>query len=67
MTSIVACECGDMEMQERMLSWYRCKRRYGFMYLEISKDIPREMLQRRRVTWEDRSAEVDGKVSADIH
>ena len=44
---IVACECIDEETQERILSWYRCKRRHGFRNLEMSKDIAKEVWKRR--------------------
>jgi hypothetical protein len=57
---VVACECVDEETQERMLSWYLCKRRHGFMNLEMSKDIAREVWRRRTlvdehtdVKWQD--------------
>ncbi len=44
---IVACECVGEEMQERILRWYMCKRRHGFMNLEMSKDIAKEVWRRR--------------------
>ncbi|KAH0837673.1 arginine metabolism regulation protein II [Fonsecaea pedrosoi] len=56
---IVACECLSEEMQERMLSWYRLKRRHGFMNLEISKDIARELWRRRQYADDRGTADVD--------
>ncbi|KIY02361.1 uncharacterized protein Z520_02499 [Fonsecaea multimorphosa CBS 102226] len=56
---IVACECLSEEMQERMLKWYRVKRRHGFMNLEISKDIARELWRRRQLASEGAAANVD--------
>ncbi|KIW88057.1 uncharacterized protein Z519_11167 [Cladophialophora bantiana CBS 173.52] len=57
---IVACECLSGELQEKMLEWYRLKRRHGFMNLELSKDIARELWRRRQL------AEEGGKTDADI-
>ncbi|KEF57063.1 uncharacterized protein A1O9_07253 [Exophiala aquamarina CBS 119918] len=45
---VVASECLSEELQTRMLSWYKLKRRHGFMNLEISKDIARELWRRRK-------------------
>jgi hypothetical protein len=56
---IVACECTDVRMQQRILEWYVIKRRHGFMNLEKSKDIAMEVWQRRQerpdvdVKWQD--------------
>ena len=52
---VVACECLSADLQERMLAWYKVKRRHGFMNLEISKDIARELWRRRS----DAAEEVD--------
>lgn len=45
---VVASECLSEELQGRMLAWYKLKRRHGFMNLEISKDIARELWRRRK-------------------
>ncbi|KIX07717.1 uncharacterized protein Z518_02371 [Rhinocladiella mackenziei CBS 650.93] len=57
---VVACECQSTDLQERMLSWYMLKRRHGFMNLEISKDIAKELWRRRSlvttevdIQWQD--------------
>ncbi|ETI19923.1 hypothetical protein G647_08938 [Cladophialophora carrionii CBS 160.54] len=50
---IVACECVDEGTQQKMLSWYMCKRRHGFMNLEMSKDIAREVWRRRTIVEDD--------------
>ncbi|KAJ9616360.1 arginine metabolism regulation protein II [Cladophialophora chaetospira] len=50
---VVACECVDPDMQGRILEWYMCKRRHGFMNLEISKDIAREVWRRRTLVGEE--------------
>ncbi|OAP64525.1 hypothetical protein AYL99_00497 [Fonsecaea erecta] len=56
---IVACECLTEEMQSRMLNWYRVKRRHGFMNLEISKDIARELWRRRQLAGDGAEADAD--------
>jgi hypothetical protein len=56
---VVACECVDEEMQQRVLNWYQCKRRHGFMNLEISKDIAKEVWQRRRYQEENSGMDTD--------
>lgn len=45
---VVASECLSEELQARMLAWYRLKRRHGFMNLEMSKEIAKELWRRRR-------------------
>ncbi|EHY59765.1 arginine metabolism regulation protein II [Exophiala dermatitidis] len=57
---VVACECESSSLRERMLAWYKMKRRHGFMNLEISKDVAQEVWRRRRsaatatdVHWQD--------------
>lgn len=45
---VVASECLSAELQARILSWYELKRRHGFMNLEMSKDIARELWRRRK-------------------
>ncbi|KAK5051533.1 hypothetical protein LTR84_003185 [Exophiala bonariae] len=45
---VVASECLSEELQGRMLAWYRLKRRHGFMNLEMSKDIAKELWRRRK-------------------
>lgn len=68
---VVASECLSEELQGRMLAWYKLKRRHGFMNLEISKDIARELWRRRRelveqglddvvdIQWQDVSKNLD--------
>lgn len=63
---VVACECVDEVMQQRMLDWYMCKRRHGFMNLEISKDIAMEVWRRRSAAWDSAaSAKTSGTVLGD--
>lgn len=57
---VVASECLTTDLQERMLAWYMLKRRHGFMNLEISKDIAKELWRRRQhaepgedIHWQD--------------
>jgi hypothetical protein len=50
---VVACECQSRDLQERMLAWYKLKRRHGFMNLEISKDIANELWRRRTLASPD--------------
>jgi len=45
---VVASECLSEELQARILAWYKLKRRHGFMNLEMSKDIARELWRRRK-------------------
>lgn len=45
---VVASECLTEELQGRMLAWYKLKRRHGFMNLEKSKDIAKELWRRRK-------------------
>ncbi|KAK5223630.1 arginine metabolism regulation protein II [Exophiala xenobiotica] len=44
---VVACECLRADLQDRMMNWYKSKRRHGFMNLEISKDVAQEVWRRR--------------------
>jgi len=44
---VVACECLSPDLQNRILAWYKLKQRHGFMNLELSKDIARELWRRR--------------------
>lgn len=50
---VVACECQDPDLQERILAWYRLKRRHGFRNLDISKDIAEELWRRRSLVSND--------------
>ncbi|EXJ83615.1 hypothetical protein A1O1_07238 [Capronia coronata CBS 617.96] len=50
---VVACECLSTDLQEQMLAWYVLKRRHGFMNLEISKDIAKELWRRRSLAPKD--------------
>lgn len=57
---VIACECLWADLQNRMLSWYKSKRRHGFMNLEISKDVAQEVWRRREegpggfdIRWQD--------------
>lgn len=50
---VAACECQTADLQERMLAWYKLKRRHGFMNLAISKDIAEELWRRRSLASPD--------------
>lgn len=50
---VVACECQSVDLQQRMLAWYMLKRRHGFMNLEMSKDIAKELWRRRSLAITD--------------
>ncbi|EHY57262.1 hypothetical protein ABEF92_005952 [Exophiala dermatitidis] len=57
---VVACECLSEDLQQRILSWYKVKRRHGFRNLDISQDIAKELWRRRAcasnevdIQWQD--------------
>jgi hypothetical protein len=63
---IVACECLRPDLQNRMLDWYKVKRRHGFLNLEISKNLAQEVWRRRNealndidIRWQDVRTDLD--------
>ncbi|KAL6251468.1 arginine metabolism regulation protein II [Rhinocladiella similis] len=40
---VIAAECTDLHLQQRMLAWFRSKRRHGFRNLDVACDLARKV------------------------
>ncbi|KIW38029.1 uncharacterized protein PV06_10005 [Exophiala oligosperma] len=40
---VIAAECTDLHLQQRMLAWFKSKRRHGFRNLEVACDLARKV------------------------
>lgn len=54
---VVAAECTDLRLQQRMFAWFKSKRRHGFKNLDVACDLARKVWALR----------VESPMESDIH